>query len=348
MFTPGHSELSSLAGTDQSVSRAYLASTLPPLAAHYGIEMADLLAAAGLPADLLTADSGLLPLVDAVRLVMSLLGRCQDPAMGFELGRQVRLRSYQVLGYVIFASPTVGDAIERLIRFEKLSGNLGHTDKQWCGEVLRVSWHCPLVGEPGRFLTEAAITGWVTFARQLVSGPSAPLRVCFRHACMADPARYQAHFSCPVEFGAGFNGVELSPALLALPLTHADPGLGELMEREARQLMADYDSRANLIAAVRRELYQLLGEGEPGLEQVAARLGMAERTLQERLRQQGSSFKELVDGLRRTLAELYLQDRRLTLTDIALLLGFAEQSSFTRAFRRWFGQSPARYRQTGG
>lgn len=340
--------LSSLAGTDQSVSRAYLASTLPALATHYGVDISELLVDAGLPENLFASDVGLIPLVDAVRLVLALLARCQDPALGFELGRQVRLRSYQVLGYVIFASPTVADAIDRLIRFEKLSGNLGRTDRQRIEGGLRLSWHCPLTGEAGRFLTEAAITGWVTFARQLVSEPAAPLRVCFRHACYAEPARYQKHFACPVDFTAGFDGVELADTVLALPLTHADPGLGQLMEREARQLLANYDSRTNLPAAVRREVYHLLAEGEPALEQVAIRLGMAERTLQQRLRQQGSSFKELVDGLRRTLAALYLQDKRLSLTDIALLLGFAEQSSFSRAFRRWFGQAPARYRQAGG
>ena len=89
----------------------------------------------------------------------------------------------------------------------------------------------------------------------------------------------------------------------------------------------------------------MLAEGEPTLEQVAARLDIAERTLQGRLRKQGLGFQEVLDGLRRTLAELYLKDSRLSLTDIGLLLGFAEQSSFTRAFRRWFDQSPANYRQ---
>jgi len=280
-----------------------------------------------------------------MRLFVVVLSHCQDPGMGFEIGRLVRARSYQVLGYVILASANIGEAIDKLIRFEKLTGNLGRTEVVSAEDSLQLVWHCPISGEPGRFLTEAAITGWVTFARQLINVPASPARVCFRHSAPEDVARYSDYFGCPVVFAAPFDGVEVPLELLSLPLRDADPGLSGLMEREAQSLLADYDSRTNLLGAVRREMYCLLVEGEPTLEQVAARLSMAERTLQGRLRKQGLGFQEVLDGLRRTLAELYLQDQRLSLTDIGLLLGFSEQSSFTRAFRRWFAVSPAQYRQ---
>ena len=117
------------------------------------------------------------------------------------------------------------------------------------------------------------------------------------------------------------------------------------MQREANVQLEAYDVQTNLVAAVRQQVYLLLVEGEPGIERVAERLGMAERTLQGRLRKQDVSFQEVLDGLRRSLAAIYMQDRRLSLTEIGLLLGFSEQSSFTRAYRRWHGQSPARARQ---
>jgi AraC-like DNA-binding protein len=337
-----------LAGTDRSLSVAYVASILPPLAARYGLDVTALLREAGLAPDLLERVDGMLPLVDVMRLFVVVLARCGDPGMGFEVGRLVRARSYQVLGYVILASANIGEAIDKLVRFEKLTGNLGRTEVVQHAGSLRLIWHCPISGEPGRFLTEAAITGWLTFARQLINVPASPTRVCFRHPAPPDMARYEDYFGCPVQFAAAFDGVEVPEALLSLPLRDADPGLSSLMEREASQLMAEYDSRTNLVAAVRREIFRLLAEGEPTLEQVAARLDMAERTLQGRLRKQGVGFQEVLDGLRRTLAELYMQDDRLSLTDIGLLLGFSEQSSFTRAFRRWFAETPAQYRQRFG
>lgn len=334
-----------LAGTDRSLASAYLASILPPLAAHYGLDVDELMRQAGLDPALLQSTGQMVPLVDVARLFLLVLMHSQDPAMGFEMGRQVKTRSYQVLGYLIFSSATLGEAIQRLIRFEKLAGNLGTTTMESEDDSVRLVWHCPIEGEPARYLTEAAITGWVTFARQLVESEAAPLRVCFRHDAAVDVMRYQAHFQCPVVFSATFDGVELPQSFLQLPLVNADPGLSGMMEREASSLLADYDIQTNLISATRSEVYRLLADGEPTVEQVASRLGLAERTLQSRLRKQDSSFQEVLDGLRRSLAAILMRDDALSLTEIALLLGFSEQSSFTRAYRRWHGRSPAQARQ---
>jgi AraC-like DNA-binding protein len=139
----------------------------------------------------------------------------------------------------------------------------------------------------------------------------------------------------------------LDARLLQQPLNTADPGLAVMMEREARELLADFQGSTNLVSVVRSEIYRLLTEGEPGLEAVAAELGMPSRTLSSRLLSRGVRFQDIVDGLRQRLAELYLQDPALSLTDIALLLGFAESSSFSRAFRRWRSMSPNQWRRGG-
>ena len=132
-----------------------------------------------------------------------------------------------------------------------------------------------------------------------------------------------------------------------MPLESADPGLSLMMEREARDLLADFDINSNLVSAVRARIYQQLADGEPSLESVADSLGMAARTLSARLARRSLRFADILDGLRQSLAELYLQDSALSLTEIALLLGFAESSSFSRAFRRWRGTSPNQWRRGG-
>lgn len=333
-----------LAGEPQSLSAAYITSVLPPLLDRYGLTRAAVLARAGIdPLQLARADT-LVPMVDALRLFLVILEQTGDEGLGFEAGRCVQPRSYQVLGYAVLSSASLGEAIQRLLRFEKLAGNLGRSTLT-PGDPVQLSWHCPLPGAPARYITEAAITGWITFARQLLAEPAAPLSVHFRHAAPVESDRYTDWFGCPVYFNADFDGVMLAPGMLSLSLTSADPGLNRMMEREAAALLADYDIGTNLANAVRSHLYRMLADGEPGIEAVAARMGLAVRTLQSRLRRQGVSFQELLDGLRRTLAELYLRDPALGLTDIALLLGFAEQSSFNRAFRRWRGQSPTAFRR---
>ncbi|MDF1782062.1 MAG: AraC family transcriptional regulator [Alcanivoracaceae bacterium] len=335
----------SLAGSDHSLSSAYLASILPSLAEHYQLSVDDLLRDAGLPVDVLLQSQTMVPLADALKVFLSILAQTGDSGLGFEVGRQVRPRSYQVLGYAILASATLHEAIERLIGFEKLAGNIGVSEMQENGDTVRLRWQCPVTGEPARHLNEAAVTGWITFGRQLLSDAPQPSRVCFTHQAPVDTQRYLDYFQCPVEFSADFNGVEFSAEYLSLPLKSADPGLSEMMQREAKLKMAEYDNHTNLGAVVRREIYLLFVEGEPTLEKVAKRLGLAERTLQSRLRKQGLSFQIIVENLRRTLADIYLLDRRLSLTEISLLLGFSEQSSFTRAFRRWHAENPAQARQ---
>ncbi|EKF73342.1 AraC family transcriptional regulator [Alcanivorax hongdengensis A-11-3] len=336
-----------LAGSDQSLSSAYVATVLPELAAHYGLDSDALLARAGIDPRVLAQSDALLPLVDVLRLFLVVLDASADSGLGFEVGKRVKPRAYQVLGYVILASSTLGEAIDRLVRFEALSGKLGSTRLCRDGDQVRLNWYCPLTGEPGRFLTEAAITGWVAFMRPLLPSGLAPLLVRFRHGAPQDEARYPAFFQSPVQFGAEHDGVDIAASLLDTPLNTADPGLAVLMEREARALLTDFESGTNLLSAVRAQCYQQLADGEPTLEAVAGALSLTPRNLQARLRKQGMGFQEVLDGLRQSLAELYLQDPALSLTDIALLLGFAESSSFTRAFRRWRSMSPNQWRRRG-
>ena len=96
---------------------------------------------------------------------------------------------------------------------------------------------------------------------------------------------------------------------------------------------------------LREQIRQRLLYGEPALEDVAEMLGMASWSLQRRLREQGLSFSQLVDNVRRELANRYLRQPQLPISQLALLLGYSETSAFSRAFRRWFGVSPRQWRR---
>ncbi len=211
--------------------------------------------------------------------------------------------------------------------------------------VCRLRWHCPFPGEWTRFLKEAALAGWVTYGRSLLPAGTQLQEVCFDHTEGLPQERYQAVFQCPVRLAAGWCGVAFDAQLLELPLSHSDPGLKSLMDARAEELLQDFEHKANLVNEVRAVVADLLPAGEPALETVAGRLGLTPRALQNRLRQSEMSFKDIVDRVRRALVLGYLRDRQLSLLDLAFLLGFAEQSSFSRAFKRWFGESPQQYRK---
>jgi AraC-like DNA-binding protein len=329
-----------------SISAAYLNSILPALATHYGLSLDALLRNAGLSAHTLQQPDALVPLFQAGTVFLQILQASGDHGVGLVAGALVQPRSYQVLGYAVLSSSNLGDAIDRLIRYEKLVGKLGSTQLIRHDDVCQLRWHCPLQGDWTRYLKEAAIAGWVTYARSLLPADVAPTKVCFDHPALIPLERYDAIFHCPVELNASWCGVEFPAALLATPITSADPGLRNLMDAQAQQLLQDFDATTNLVNEVRAQIAQCLPNGEPALETVAVRLQLTPRALQHRLKQNGIAFKELADEVRRTLALHYLRDARWALVDVAFMLGFSEQSAFSRAFRRWHGQSPQAWRKS--
>ena len=122
-------------------------------------------------------------------------------------------------------------------------------------------------------------------------------------------------------------------------------GVGGGMEQHAQLLMASRPMPDDLIGQVRQQIVRGLDSGKITREDVAKRLHMSVRTLQRRLDDNGIVFSDLVDEIRKEMAKSYLQAGELTLTEIGFLLGFAEQSSFTRAFKRWTGQTPLEFRR---
>jgi AraC-like DNA-binding protein len=162
-------------------------------------------------------------------------------------------------------------------------------------------------------------------------------------AAAADVAPYLAAFRCPVFFDAPRDSLLFDRADLTAPLPTSNAALAELHERFAGEYLRHFD-RAQVSYRTREIIIRRLPDGEPRLDQVAEELHMSERTLRRRLEEEATSFFQLLDDTRRELAEQYLGRLHLSLAQAAYLLGFAEQSSFFRACKRWFEISPGQYR----
>lgn len=130
-----------------------------------------------------------------------------------------------------------------------------------------------------------------------------------------------------------------------LGLIQPDPAMRQLMDRLAQQQLLTLTRTDDPLVRARRLIAQRLGDGELELSHVASALHVSPRTFQRKLQEHGESFTQLVDGVRKEMAERYLEDASLSLTDIAFLLGYSEQSAFARAYKRWTGHAPARTRQ---
>lgn len=331
-----------------SLSAAWISDALATVEAAYGIAPEDLIAQAGIGPQSLATPTALVPLIDVVRLFTVVLVRTGDHSFGLVLGSHAQVRSFPVLGYVIMGSATLGDAVSRLLRFERIVGDIGRASLADAGDdLLLLRWDCPFPPAYARYLSDAAVAGWVAIARAVLGERRCPQEVRFAYPepPAAERAAYESFFGCPVMFGAPHAGLLFPRAWLDLPLRSADPALRGIMETHAAQLLADFPSGMNLANEVRSAVYRQLSAGDPDVETIAAVLQMTPRVLQSRLRKANLTFSDLVDDVRRSLAAVLVADERLSLVNVAMLLGFAEQSSFTRAFRRWYGVAPGEYRR---
>src|SRR5262249_53091041 len=170
-----------------------------------------------------------------------------------------------------------------------------------------------------------------------------PVAVELPYPPPADPAPYRAAFRCPVLFDAPGSSLVFAQADLMTPLPTSNPVLAELHERFAGDYLRRFD-RALTSYRAREVITRRPPDGEPRRDQVAGELRMSERTLQRRLEDEATSFVQLLDDTRRELAEQYLGRLHLSLAQAAYMLGFADQSSFFRACKRWFDSSPGQYR----
>jgi len=183
----------------------------------------------------------------------------------------------------------------------------------------------------------------IGFCRWIARADIRPCAIELAYSTPSDLEPYRSAFRCPVSFDAERNSLTFSYADLNLSLPTSNPQLADLHERYAGEYLRHFD-HAQTSYRVREAIVRRLPDGEPRRDEVAVELCMSERTLQRRLEEEKTSFVQLLDDTRRELADQYLGRLHLSLAQAAYLLGFADQSSFFRACRRWFKVSPGQYR----
>lgn len=286
-------------------------------------------------------------LIDLFNAAVDLTGR---PDLGLEFGRRVQPGTYSTLGYALMTCDTLADAIALVPHYRRLVFDYGYSDTALtlAGDQVEFAWLVQAGALPYCApLAEATLAGWYSFGRWISNAELALTAVHFAHEAPADAAPYSAYFGCPVHFGQARNALLFPRSLLDMPLSQADRSLHLAMREQARAALDHVFGGAEIGQRTRQALVRLLPKCEAGLEAVADLLQLTPRTLQRRLRDEGLSFKQVLDDLRRELSLVYLADASLSSLDIALLLGFAEQSSFTRACKEWTGSTPTQYRRRG-
>ncbi len=367
--------LSSLPPPAQARVVGAYAKTAVDTARELGADMVRLAEACGLP-EIAQAGAALpevIPVPRYIALLNAAALQLDDVFFGLHVGQRMGLSTFASYGLVLCTCANFRAAAEQTRRFEGLAHDLGRSEivleeeKGASGReaglppLAHYRWHSPWLDQPGaRHLSESVMAGIHTFVSWLAGGASVPAyALAFVHAAPAgaDLAEYQWVFGAPVRFGAAVTEASFPAQVLDLPLPNADVGMFPPLLRAAEERLAQRLREAGLaeaqssappeaaiVQAVRACIRTQLRHDRAQLPAVACTLGLSVRTLQRRLAEAQASFTALVEAVRREQVQALLRDPQLSLTEIAFLLGYNEQSNFNHAFRGWFGCTPAAWR----
>lgn len=318
----------------------YLAESL---AQDYARDPAPLFAKAGFPIAS-THESGVRVSQRAAwRLWELSVAATGDPACGLKVGRRVRPEGLHAIGYAWMSSRNLADAFNRFCRYVEVLVTIP-VDLSFTGgpDGYRLTCMFPdAAHQPHEAAVDTTLLALVSLASQAMGKPVRPLAVWLQHPCRVERARYTAAFGVAVTFAAPVNGLLIDTATAEALMPTDNPAIADAVEQVAGRYIASLQAQP-VAATVRDLLLDLLPTGEAGQETVARRLNRSLSTLQRQLQAEGLSYRAVVDATRRSLAEAYLGDKRFSQAEIAYLLGFSDQSSFSRAYRRWTGKSPGR------
>jgi AraC-like DNA-binding protein len=267
-----------------------------------------------------------------------------DETFGLHIAEQVRPAVFDALGYVFRSSRTLGDGLRRLVQYHRFLDDALTLRIETAGAQARITLDTSDPDHLSRTVSEFLLAT-LTRAARVETGRTDldPIAVEFGFASPEDTAEHRRFFRAPLRFGQPANTLVMHRPDLDLPFHHAEPELREVLERRVRDVIAHLPDRHRRRPR-RAVLRQELEGGKPTAAEVGRRLGLSERSLHRRLREEGMTLRTLLHELRRDLSQRYMQEG-ISINETAFLLGYSEASAFHRSFRRWTGRTPSAYRR---
>ena len=269
-----------------------------------------------------------------------------DSAFGLHLAEAANPREAGLLFYVASASKNVSEALAHLERYlrivnEAVRLQLKRSPDGVVGEFSFTS----LARHGARQNVEFGLAIITKGLRELVGRNIRPMRVTFVHPRNSHLREFERFYLCPVEFAASSDQLSFFKETLALPLITEDSYLLEALQPLCEEAAKERRTApGSLRSSVENEIQKLLPHGNAERQAVAKALGMSTRTLSRRLAEEDTTFEDVVDRMRQSLALQYIKERELSLSQIAWLVGYEGSTSLNHAFRRWTGRSPSAMR----
>lgn len=269
-----------------------------------------------------------------------------DPWFGFAVGNRARPGDFFVVGHAWLASETLMGALRRLCRYSHVLATHGTilTLEQGDDSVSLTETYPDSVPHRAKAAKDAGFVAVIGLCDAVTTSIVRPTSVALTIPAEFDSARYDELFQCPVTYGAEKETWVFDARDLEKPLTGHIPDVVEATDRIAADYIRSLDL-GTVATAVRSTLIKTLPSGRSNQDTVARRLHRSRSTLQRQLSAEGTSYREILESTRRALAERYLASGDYSQVQVAFMTGFADQSNFARAFKRWTGQSPGEFQK---
>jgi len=311
---------------------------------EYGLDPAPIFLQADLPMAAPESPQSRIPLTKIRKLWELSREASGDEAIGLKTGLYAKPAHFYAFGYSWLASSTLLGAMQRFTRYFQLmstaSVNLSLTETADSYALTAV--FADELKAPPKEGIDCGMSALLTLCDIVAERKIRPIRVESIRPPTANPEVYREVLGAPILFSAEAGVLHFNKDDLLAPLPHGAPDVAKATDRITEQYIETLDPH-KVASQVRRLLIDLLPSGKVGQELVSSRMNRSASTLQRQLQGEGMTYREVLEGTQRSLAQTYLRDKKHSQAQIAYLLGFSDQSNFSRAFKRWTSMSPRQY-----
>ena len=320
---------------------------LKPFMHERGLDWRRSVEEAGIDPDMAIDVNAMVPLSAAFRLLENAARQTDNDAFGLQFGETFPVNLTGAIAYITLNAPDLRTYCKDTVRFLGLVSH-GYTARFEESDVLgSITFEIPHLFGPRTQFIDMVFALMARRMRHVAQDPNLQIHIDLERQSPRGIGEFSRVYGRNVRFGQAANRIGLDARILANPLHGADPRLYHIVRQHAEEKIEKREKTQSLVFGVTDYIADALKHGDATLVDAANSLGMSSRALQRELDKANTSFRDLVEETRKSLARHYLNDTPLPLTEIAFILGFSELSAFSRAARGWFGVSPRELRKVG-
>jgi AraC-like DNA-binding protein len=320
--------------------------TILQVTEQLGLKRASMLSEIGLSVKDLAIPERRFPVMVYYRLYDALAIASDDPDIALKVGRINYLKGLNFQLYMSRVCKSFRDYLNLMPSTLKLRGDLGEIRAHRDGDLVELRWEPLLLSTAEkRFLSDEMLSAAVRIINSICIMPVEVAKASFSYSKPINTEKLESLFGNNLSFNQSYSSIYFHRDALDLPMLKQDYQEGPDHTHPFRDFFEEQDPSDELLFSLKRSIAQYLPEGEVTVDKLAGKLNVSRRTLQRRLSNRDTNFLNILQEVRSRMALRYLSDERLGITEIAFLLGYADQGSFSSAFKSWHGVSPREYRR---